>query len=192
MPASERRSAPQVVSKFGVVDGITRLGDKTRLELLPYATTGLDRMPVDAGDPLNRTNNWRRGVGLDLKYGLGPAFTLSATINPDGLHHQNAGAIYQAIGGALFESILFSGGRLLNPHFRDYRLPRFSDMPPQIDVILVNRKDLPSAGAGETGIVGLAPAVGNAIFAATGQRLRNMPMAPTTAIPGIPQSPFRA
>jgi hypothetical protein len=77
------RSTPQVVSKFGVVDGITHLGDRTRLELLPYATTGIDRLPVDTGDPLNRTYDWRRGIGLDLKYGLGPAFTLSATINPD-------------------------------------------------------------------------------------------------------------
>jgi hypothetical protein len=77
------RSAPQVVSKFGVVDGINHLGERTRLELLPYATTGVDRMPVDAGDPLHSAYNWRRGIGLDLKYGLGPAFTLSATINPD-------------------------------------------------------------------------------------------------------------
>jgi hypothetical protein len=77
------RSAPQVVSKFGVVDGIAHVGGGTRLELLPYATTGVDRMPVDAGDPLNKTYNLRRDVGLDLKYGLGPAFTLSATINPD-------------------------------------------------------------------------------------------------------------
>jgi hypothetical protein len=77
------RSAPQVVSKFGVVDGISNLGQRTRLELLPYATTGFDRMPVDAGDPLNKTYNWRRGIGLDVKYGLGPAFTVSATLNPD-------------------------------------------------------------------------------------------------------------
>lgn len=47
----------------------------------------------------------------------------------------------------------------------------------EIDIVLIDRKDLPSAGAGETGIVGLAPAVSNAIFAATGTRLRNMPMA---------------
>jgi hypothetical protein len=77
------RSAPQVVSKFGVVDGIDHLGEHTRLELLPYATTGVDRMPIDAGDPLNKMYGWRRNVGLDLKYGLGPAFTLSATLNPD-------------------------------------------------------------------------------------------------------------
>jgi isoquinoline 1-oxidoreductase len=44
--------------------------------------------------------------------------------------------------------------------------------------VLLDRKDLPSAGAGETPIVGIAPAVGNAIFAATGQRLRALPMAP--------------
>jgi CO/xanthine dehydrogenase Mo-binding subunit len=43
-------------------------------------------------------------------------------------------------------------------------------------VVLIDRKDLPSAGAGETGIVALAPAVGNAIFAATGTRVRQMPM----------------
>jgi hypothetical protein len=77
------RSAPQTVSKFGVVDGIAPSRAGTRLELLPYATTGFDRMPIDAGDPINKTFNWRRGIGLDLKYGLGSAFTLSATINPD-------------------------------------------------------------------------------------------------------------
>jgi nicotinate dehydrogenase subunit B len=82
----------------------------------------------------------------------------------------------QAIGGALFEASQFKDGRILNAHFAEYRVPRFSDMP-EIEVILIDRKDLPSAGAGETGIVGLAPAVSNAIFAATGTRLRSMPMA---------------
>jgi len=56
-------------------------------------------------------------------------------------------------------------------------VPRFSDVP-LIGVVLIDRKDLPSAGAGETPIVGLAPAVGNAIFNATGVRLRSLPMAP--------------
>jgi hypothetical protein len=77
------RSAPQVVSKFGVVDGIDHLKEARRLELLPYVTGGFDRMPVEDGDPLNQRYNMRRNIGLDLKYGLGPAFTVSATINPD-------------------------------------------------------------------------------------------------------------
>jgi nicotinate dehydrogenase subunit B len=58
-----------------------------------------------------------------------------------------------------------------------YRVPRFADMP-VIETVLVDRKDLVSAGAGETPIMALAPAVGNAIFDATGQRIRSMPMAP--------------
>ena len=81
----------------------------------------------------------------------------------------------QSIGGALFESIRFQNGNILNPHFAQYRVPRFSDTP-SIEVVLVDRKDLPSAGAGETPIVGLAPAVANAIYNATGIRVRDYPI----------------
>jgi CO/xanthine dehydrogenase Mo-binding subunit len=105
------------------------------------------------------------------------AWESGAIVNPDGLRNQMQGAIVQAIGGALFERILFGDGRVQNPLFSKYRVPRFSDTP-QVEIVLLDRKDLPSAGAGETGLVGLAPAVGNAIFAATGERLRSMPMTP--------------
>jgi hypothetical protein len=77
------RSSPQIVSKFGVVDGIDNLPPSRRLELLPYALGGVAVEPVDAGDPINQHLSGRKNLGLDLKYGLGPAFTLSATINPD-------------------------------------------------------------------------------------------------------------
>lgn len=118
------------------------------------------------------------------------AWECGAIVNPDGLRNQISGAIIQAIGGALFEHILFAGGRILNPHFAQYRVPRFSDVP-RIEVVLLDRRDLPSAGAGETGIVALAPAVANAIFAATGTRVLSLPMAPRTA-PGQPTTPFRS
>ena len=117
------------------------------------------------------------------------AWESGAVINPDGLRNQNMGAIVQGIGGALFEAMQFKDGRILNPHFADYRLPRFMDTP-EVDIILLDPKDIAPAGAGETGLVGLAPAVGNAIFAATGSRLRNMPMAPTDKVPGIEPSPL--
>ena len=104
------------------------------------------------------------------------AFECGAIVNPNGLRNQIMGSIMMAVGGAMFEAVKFENGRILNPHFSQYRVPRFSDMP-EIEVILVDRKDLPSAGAGETPIVGLAPAVANAIFSATGERLRSMPMA---------------
>ena len=83
----------------------------------------------------------------------------------------------RAIGGALFESIQFDNGKILNPKFSAYRVPRFSDLP-QIEAVVLDRKDIPSAGAGETPIVGLAPAIANAIFNATGLRLRSLPLVP--------------
>ena len=105
------------------------------------------------------------------------AFECGAVVNPNGLRNQIEGAIVQAIGGALFEAVRFDNGRILNPHFAEYRVPRFRDTP-QIEVVLVDRKDLPSAGAGETPIMGLAPAVGNALFDAIGVRMRSLPMVP--------------
>ncbi len=117
------------------------------------------------------------------------AWECGAIVNPDGLRNQNAGAIMMGIGGALFEAIQFSGGQITNAHFADYRVPRFSDCPDTVEIVLIDRKDIPSAGAGETGLVGLSPAVGNAIFAATGNRIRSMPMAPSDPVPGLAPSP---
>jgi isoquinoline 1-oxidoreductase len=105
------------------------------------------------------------------------AFDCGAVVNPLHLKNQIEGAIVQGIGGAMFEAIEFQNGKILNGRFSDYRVPRFSDSP-AVEVVLIDRKDVPSAGAGETPIVGLAPAVGNAIFNATGVRLRSLPMVP--------------
>jgi len=105
------------------------------------------------------------------------AFECGTIVNPNGLRNQVEGAIVQGLGGALFEAIAFADGTILNNRFSSYRVPRFADMP-AVDVVLVDRPDLPSAGAGETPIVGIAPAVGNALFAATGIRLRALPLVP--------------
>lgn len=103
------------------------------------------------------------------------AFECGAVLNPDHLKNQVEGCVVMGLGGALFEAVEFAGGKILNPNFGDYRLPRFRDAP-VLETVLLDRKDLASAGAGETPIIGIAPAVGNAIFAATGVRLRSMPM----------------
>jgi CO/xanthine dehydrogenase Mo-binding subunit len=103
------------------------------------------------------------------------SFDCGAVVNPNGLRNQISGAIVQGIGGAMFETVHFDNGRITNPRFSQYRLPRFSDTP-QIEVELIDRKDQPSAGAGETPLMGLAPAVAGAIFSATGIRLRSLPL----------------
>jgi isoquinoline 1-oxidoreductase len=106
------------------------------------------------------------------------AFECGAIVNPDQLSNQVEGAIVMGLGGALFEAIEFANGRILNPRLSKYRVPRIGDLP-IIEVVLVNRRDLPSAGAGETPIMGIAPAIANALFQATGVRIRSMPMLPT-------------
>lgn len=105
------------------------------------------------------------------------AYDCGAIVNPDNVRSQVEGAIIQGLGGALFESVQFANGRILNPNFGGYRVPRFGDMP-EIKTILIDRKDVPPAGAGETPIVAIAPAVGNAIFHAAGRRLRALPLVP--------------
>jgi nicotinate dehydrogenase subunit B len=105
------------------------------------------------------------------------AFECGAILNPAHLTNQIEGSVIMGIGGALFEAIDFANGKILNPRFSRYRVPRFSDVP-VLETVLINRKDLPSAGAGESPIIAIAPAVGSAIFAATGRRLRSLPMRP--------------
>ena len=105
------------------------------------------------------------------------AFECGGIINPAHLENQIQGALVQGLGGALFERIDFKEGRILNPLFSKYRVPRFSDMP-DLEVIMLNRKDIPPAGAGETPIVGIAPAIRNAIVQATGKRLYTLPLVP--------------
>jgi isoquinoline 1-oxidoreductase len=110
------------------------------------------------------------------------AFECGTIVNPDGLRNQNVGAIIQGLGAALFEAIDFADGTILTDRFSKYRVPRFGDIPP-IEVVLLDRNDLPSLGAGETPIIGIAPAIGNAIFDATGIRLRSMPLVPAGLMP---------
>jgi nicotinate dehydrogenase subunit B len=105
------------------------------------------------------------------------SFECGAIVNPEHLRNQVEGAVAMGIGGALFEAIDFADGKIATNRLSRYRVPRFGDMP-VIESVLVDRKDLPSAGAGETPIVGIAPAIGNAIFDAVGKRIRSLPLAP--------------
>ncbi len=105
------------------------------------------------------------------------AFDVGAIVNPDILSNQVEGAIIQGIGGALFEQLEFDRTRILSDRLSKYRVPRFSDVP-EIEVILVDHCDLPSSGAGESPITASAPSIGSAIFAATGKRVRQLPMLP--------------
>lgn len=103
------------------------------------------------------------------------AFECGAIINPSNVENQIVGSVVQGLGGALFEYIDFKEGKILNPTLSTYRVPRFSDMP-IIEVVVLNKKEIPSVGAGETPIFAVAPAIRNAIANASGKRLYKLPM----------------
>ncbi|HYT76768.1 MAG TPA: molybdopterin cofactor-binding domain-containing protein [Vicinamibacterales bacterium] len=90
------------------------------------------------------------------------AFECGAIVNPDGLKNQVEGSVVQALGGALFEAIDFADGRIRNATLEQYRVPRFRDVP-VIETILLDRRDIPSAGAGESSLIAVAPAIGSAV-----------------------------
>ena len=89
-------------------------------------------------------------------------FECGAIVNPDGLRNQTEGAVIQGLGGALFEQIEFADGKITNGTMAQYRVPRFKDTP-VIETILLDRRDIPSAGAGESSMIAVAPAIGSAV-----------------------------
>jgi CO/xanthine dehydrogenase Mo-binding subunit/aerobic-type carbon monoxide dehydrogenase small subunit (CoxS/CutS family) len=103
------------------------------------------------------------------------AFDCGAIVDSDNLVNQIEGATIMGLGGALFERVRFAQGRIVTRSLSEYRVPRFSDVP-AIDVVLRGRPDVASAGAGETPIVCVAPAIANALFAVTGERRRSLPL----------------
>jgi isoquinoline 1-oxidoreductase len=120
-------------------------------------------------------------VGIDRKKGeikvhqVCEAFECGPIQNPANLLSQVQGCIIMGLGAALREEMQFEDGKILNASFAGYLVPRFKDVP-KIDVHLINKTDIPSAGGGETPIIAIAPAIANAVFAATGVRIRSMPL----------------
>jgi CO/xanthine dehydrogenase Mo-binding subunit len=104
-------------------------------------------------------------------------FDCGLVVNPEGAANQVEGSIMMGIGNALWESIEFDGGRVLNPGFGHYRVPRISDAP-DIQVEFVDNPDEPSTGTGEPGLVPVAGAIANAIRDATGTAIDRLPIVP--------------
>jgi len=107
---------------------------------------------------------------------------VGTAINPQQAEGQDEGAAIQGLGHTLFESLVYEQGQPLNANLVDYRVPRFTDLPRQFDSVLIENRDGPgpygAKGMGESGIVSVAPAVGNALCNATGVRIRALPLTP--------------
>ena len=120
-----------------------------------YVATAAEVSPVPSG------GGGKTATGFKVER-IVIAFECGAIVNPDGLKNQVEGSVVQGLGGALFEAVEFADGHLRNGTMEQYRVPRFRDTP-VIETMLLDRRDLPSAGAGESSMIAVAPAIGSAV-----------------------------
>jgi nicotinate dehydrogenase subunit B len=106
------------------------------------------------------------------------AFDCGLIVNPDGARNQVEGCLIQGMSRAIFEEVAFNRGGVTSTDWNSYPIVRFEDVPEVVEVQLINRLDKASCGAGEASTTPVAAAIGNAIFNATGARLREYPFNP--------------
>lgn len=105
-------------------------------------------------------------------------------INPDGLKNQIEGNIIQGVSRALMEEVKYDSTGITSLDWRTYPVIRFPDIP-EIDIVLINRPEMPALGGGEPSSAPIAAAIANAIFDAVGVRLREAPFTPERVLAGL-------
>ena len=98
--------------------------------------------------------------------------------NPDGLRNQMEGGALQGMSRALGEEVTWDDQKITSVDWSSYHTLFLGIEMPKVEVVLLNRPDLDATGAGETSITIVAAAIGNAVFDATGARLREVPFTP--------------
>jgi len=162
-------------------------------------------------DPPNELPDWNKGKGnMSATYAYGTqgaevevdtdtgeikilrmvaVHDVGKVLNPQGLKGQMYGALAQGIGYALYEEIRSEQGRILNPGFRDYKIPTIKEMDFPIDLEFVETNDgfgpFGAKGVGEPGLVPTAPAIMNAIYNAVGIRVRDLPITPEKVLAAL-------
>jgi len=98
------------------------------------------------------------------------------TVNPEGVRNQIEGGIQQSASWALKEELVHRDGRVMNTGWDTYPIATFRDAPESIEVLVEGDESAPPTGVGEPGAVPTAAAIANAVFAASGARLRSVPL----------------
>ena len=117
------------------------------------------------------------------------AHDVGKVLNPPGLKGQIYGALAQGVGYALYEELKSKEGKIQNPDFRDYKLPRTHEMNFPIDLAFIETNDsfgpFGAKGVAEPGLVPTAPAIANAIYNAVGVRIRDLPITPEKVLAAL-------
>lgn len=162
-------------------------------------------------DPPNELPDWNTGKGnmsttyaygtqgveveVDIETGevkilrIVAAHDVGKVLNPQALKGQMYGALAQGIGYSLYEQVQTKDGRIMNPNFRDYKIPTIHEMdfPIELEFIETDDKFGPfgAKGVGEPGLVPTAPAIANAICNAVGIRVRDLPITPEKVLDAL-------
>jgi nicotinate dehydrogenase subunit B len=104
--------------------------------------------------------------------------------NPDGLKNQIEGNVVQGVSRSLFEEVQFDENGVTNMDWSSYKTIRFEDIP-EIDIVLIDRPELGFLGAGEASIIPVPSAIANAVFDATGARVRDIPLTPERVLSAL-------
>jgi nicotinate dehydrogenase subunit B len=153
-PSPQRSSQGNVVTGRGVSLGIrggTYVGNVAEVEV--------DR---------------RTGAVRVLRFVM--AHDCGLVINPLGLTQTLQSNVVQTLSRTMTEEVRFDRSAVTSVDWATYPIARMSDVPPAIDIVLVNRPEVPATGAGEAGTRALAAAVANAVFDAVGARMRQVPI----------------
>ncbi len=122
---------------------------------------------------------------------MGISFDMGQPINPKLCEGQMEGGIGMGIGGALWEQIVLENGAVVNPNFTDYKMPSSMDVPAGEDVKSMiaatphNEGPFGAKGFSEGGLVAVAPAIANAIYKATGVRIKDLPITKEKVLKGL-------
>lgn len=149
-----------------------------------------DSMDPDTGQSARPTAFWMYAaagaeVDVDTETGqldvrrLVTAVDAGKAINPQGCEQQIAGSAVMGLGMTLMEELQFDGGRVLNPTFLDYKVPTTVDLPELENIVVETaHEDGPfgARGIGEPGVAPVPPAIGNALYAATGVQVKDLPL----------------
>ncbi|WP_144155064.1 xanthine dehydrogenase family protein molybdopterin-binding subunit [Paraburkholderia sp. BCC1885] len=205
VPTAFWRGVGPTRSTFVVESFIDELAAQAKVDPVKYRRDLLGKTPraLNVLDTATRAAGWGstslpqgQGRGVSVMHAFGSFFAMVAdvtvdegevtvnrvvcavdcgmTVNPNTIEAQVQGGIIFGITGALYSEITIKDGRVEQSNFTDYRMLRI-DQTPNIDVHIVKSTEAPG-GIGEPGTAALAAAVANAIYAATGKRLRQLPV----------------
>jgi CO/xanthine dehydrogenase Mo-binding subunit len=150
----------------------TQGGDKVSGRGIAYAQRGPSRVAVVAEVEVDRSTGqiWARRFTV--------AHDCGQIINPDGLHHTIENNIVQAASRTLWEEVKFDNNNVTSVDWKTYPILDMTEAPEQVDIVMIDHPEIAPSGAGEASTRPTAAAIANAVFDATGVRIRRAPLTP--------------